>query len=192
MGVTLGVIDSTIVAKKQKNLLNWLPEVLSGLVCMTSSIRVPCQAWETEYNHYIVKPKHWQGLRRFQMLPVKNNVFRETWCTRFPVKRNSLVNRNTVVSPLGHGVSLPLWVTLNCQNSKVDMCLFPSCLTVIVHLEVLKSWEILRKHTVTIVMKLTCHDCLHTTMVPLLSYIYGCISVYITLMRHYLTSPQVM
>ena len=160
---------------------------------MTSSCRVPSQAWETEFIHYIGKPKHWHGLQRIQKIPIKNNVFRETWFKRLPVKRKSLVNRSTVFSPPGQGASLPLWGrSSTAMTVKSIRACFPSCLTVIVQLKVLKYWEILPKHTVTIVTKLTCQDCLHTTMVPLLSYIYGCTSVYVTLMRHYLTLPQVI
>ena len=75
MGVVLGVVDNTIFAKKQKNLLSWFHAVLTVLACMTSICIVPCEAWETEYSHYIVKPKLWHGLQRFQKLPIKNNVF---------------------------------------------------------------------------------------------------------------------
>ena len=45
MGVTLGVLDSTPVESKQKNLLNWLPVVQTDLVGWKFRLRVPCQAW---------------------------------------------------------------------------------------------------------------------------------------------------
>ena len=82
MGVILGVVDNTTVAKKQKNLLSWLHGVLTDLACVKSSCKVPCQAWETEYNYYIVKLKHWRGLQKMDLQSSNKNYF--------PVKRNSV------------------------------------------------------------------------------------------------------
>jgi len=108
MGVILRVEDSTSVETKQNNLLKWLPGVPTDLVGGTSSLRVPCQAWEqvlkTEHNLYTVRPKHWQGLQGFTTVLIKNitqtstkrNVLREVWVTQLSIKKESLGNRNTV------------------------------------------------------------------------------------------------
>jgi len=118
MGVILGVGDSTVVEKKQKNLLKRLPGVQTNLVGWMSRLRVPCQAWEqvlkTEYNHYTVRPKHWHGLQGFTRVlitnnipnPTKRNVFKEAWFTQLPIKKKRLGNRNTV-SPIQVRVQLP-------------------------------------------------------------------------------------
>ena len=45
MGVVTGVISCTAVEKKQQNCAE-SQEVLTDLACLTSSLRVPCQAWE--------------------------------------------------------------------------------------------------------------------------------------------------
>jgi len=62
MGVTVGVIVSTTVESKQKNLLILLPGVQTVPVGRLSRLRVFCQAWlqelQTEYNRHTVRPKH--------------------------------------------------------------------------------------------------------------------------------------
>jgi len=62
MGAILGVVDSTSVETKQKDLLKWLFGVPTDLVGGMSRLRVSCQAWEpvlkTEHNRYTVRPKH--------------------------------------------------------------------------------------------------------------------------------------
>jgi len=47
MGVILGVVVNTIVAKKQKNLLT--QQSIDKSACLMFGCRVPCQAWKTEY-----------------------------------------------------------------------------------------------------------------------------------------------
>ena len=72
MAVILGVVDSTVDEMKQKNLLSWLPGIQTDWVGWTWRLSVPCQAWEqvlkTEYNYYIVRLKHWHGLKDLQCL----------------------------------------------------------------------------------------------------------------------------
>ena len=133
MGVTLGVIVSTTVESKQKNLLNWLRGVQTDLVGWISRLRVRCQAWEqeleTEYNYYTARPKHWHGSQGFTGVLIKNNVPNST-------KRNVLRKRDLLSSrprkSLGTEIqSLPSGSEFSCHSNKADKCLFPSCLTVI-------------------------------------------------------------
>ena len=46
-------------------------ELLTDLACLTSSLRVPWQSWETsiytEHYHYSIRPNHWHDLQRFQL-----------------------------------------------------------------------------------------------------------------------------
>jgi hypothetical protein len=62
MGVITGVISCTAVEKNNRIHCADSLEVLTDIVCLTSSLRVPCQAWEisnsAELNCYTIKPEH--------------------------------------------------------------------------------------------------------------------------------------
>jgi hypothetical protein len=185
MGVFLGIVDSIFIETKHKNLLSWLPRVLTDLVCLTSSVRVPCQAWETsnwtEYNYYIVRPKHWHGLQRLTKFPIKNNipiksnVFREAWFTQVPIKKNSLGNRNKV-SPLRfRGLVYHSGLEFSSHNNE-SWYVPVSFLSDSYHLVwSFKPLEVLWKHTVTILMKLNYQNCLHTTITVVHIWLYVCV-----------------
>ena len=116
---------------KQQNLM-WPPKSTSRTSQLNVQIKSALSGFganTTEYNYHTDRPKHWQTYKdpqvfqlalRFQLMSI--NAFKEVWRTPSQLRRKA-----SGIEIL----SLPSGSNYDCHGNKLEMCLFPSCLTFI-------------------------------------------------------------